>query len=139
MLFSPWYPTSTAWILTQKGTVIPRQSLRRLTADEISDSNEVEGLKRASFTADITAKLGDSVKLPLTPLPDWIEPDWNSESYGDDSTTEHELSRLISLKIWRIHFDDAARTLEVTTQRIRQIPDSSLSRNASTNDRAVQY
>ena len=36
-------------------------------------------------------------------------------------------------------FDDAARTLEVTTQRIRQNPDSSLSRNASTNDRAVRY
>jgi hypothetical protein len=67
------------WILTQKGTVIPRQSLRRLTADEKSDSNEVEELKRASFTADITAKLGDSVKLPPTPLPDWTELDWNDE------------------------------------------------------------
>ena len=36
-------------------------------------------------------------------------------------------------------FDDAARTLEVTTQRIRQNPDSSLSHNASTNDSAVGY
>ena len=36
-------------------------------------------------------------------------------------------------------FDDTARTLEVTTQRIRQNPDSSLSRNASTHDRAVRY
>ena len=43
------------------------------------------------------------------------------------------------VKIWRIHYDDAARTLEVTTQRIRQDPDSSLSRNARTNDRAVRY
>jgi hypothetical protein len=61
-----------------------------LTADERSDSNEVEGLKRASFTADITAKLGDSVKLPSTPMPDWTEPDWNDEPYGDDTTPEHE-------------------------------------------------
>ena len=28
------------------------------------------------------------------------------------------------VKIWRIPYDDAARTLEVTTQRIRQDPDS---------------
>ena len=42
-------------------------------------------------------------------------------------------------KIWRIPFDDAVRTLEVTTQLIRQDPDSSLSRNASTNDRAIRY
>ena len=68
------------WILTQKGTVIPRRSIRRfLTADERSDSNEVEAQKRVSFNADITAKLGDSVKLPLNPLPDWVEPDWYSE------------------------------------------------------------
>ena len=42
-------------------------------------------------------------------------------------------------KIWNIPFADAARTLDVTTQLIRQDPDSSLSRNASTNDRAVRY
>jgi hypothetical protein len=76
--------------LTQKGTVIPRRSIRRLTADERSDSNEVEAQKRASFTADITAKLGDSVKIPSTPLPDWVEPDWDSEPYGDDTFPEHE-------------------------------------------------
>jgi hypothetical protein len=78
------------WILTQKGTVIPRRSIRRLTADERSDSNEVEAQKRVSFNADITAKLGDSVKLPSNPLPDWVEPDWDSEPYGDDTTSEHE-------------------------------------------------
>jgi hypothetical protein len=61
-----------------------------LTADERSDSNEVETQKRVSFNADITAKLGDSVKLPSNPLPDWVEPDWDSEPYGDDTTSEHE-------------------------------------------------
>lgn len=40
-------------------------------------------------------------------------------------------------KIRRIPFDDAVTTLEETTQLIKQSPDSSLSRNANTNDRAV--
>ena len=30
------------------------------------------------------------VKLPSNPLPDWVEPDWDSEPYGDDTTSEHE-------------------------------------------------
>ena len=30
------------WVLTQLEAVIPRQSLRQLTANELSDSNEVE-------------------------------------------------------------------------------------------------
>ena len=30
--------------------------------------------------------LGDSIKLPTTPLPDMEEPDWNAEPYGDDET-----------------------------------------------------
>ena len=34
------------------------------------------------------AKLGDSVKLSSTPLPDMVEPDWDSEPYGDGSTPE---------------------------------------------------
>ena len=80
------------WVLTQKGTVIPCQSICRLTADKCSDSNEIEAGKRASFTTAITAKLGDSVTLPSTPLPTWEEPewDWDSEPYGDDSTPEHK-------------------------------------------------
>ena len=42
-------------------------------------------------------------------------------------------------KIWRIPYDNAARTLEVTTQRIQQDPDSSLSHNARTNNWAFRY
>ena len=56
------------WVLNQQGKVIPRRSLRRLTKDEQSQSNEVEAaIKRAAFNADITSKLGDSIKLPTTP------------------------------------------------------------------------
>ncbi len=42
-------------------------------------------------------------------------------------------------KIWRIPFDDAVKTLEMTTQLIQQSPNSKLSRNAGTNDMAVWY
>ena len=42
-------------------------------------------------------------------------------------------------KVWRIPHEDAARTLQVTTQRLRHDADSSLSRNFGTNDRAVRY
>ncbi len=61
-----------------------------MTADERSDSNEVEAAKPVSFNADITAKLGDSVKLHSTPLPDWVKPEWASEPYSDNTTPEHE-------------------------------------------------
>ena len=43
------------------------------------------------------------------------------------------------LKIWWNPFEDAVKTLAMTTQLIQQNPDSLLSRNAGTNDRAVRY
>ena len=42
-------------------------------------------------------------------------------------------------KIWRIPFDDDVKTLAMTTQLIQQSPNSTLSRSAGTNDRAVWY
>jgi hypothetical protein len=42
-------------------------------------------------------------------------------------------------KVWMIPHDEAARTLKVTSQRLRTDIDSSLSRNFGTNDRAVRY
>ena len=42
-------------------------------------------------------------------------------------------------KVWCIPHDEAAQTLKVTTQSLRHDPDSSLSRNVGTNDRAVRY
>jgi hypothetical protein len=42
-------------------------------------------------------------------------------------------------KVWCIPHDDAACTLGVMTQSLRHDPDSSLSRNVGTNDRAVRY
>ncbi len=42
-------------------------------------------------------------------------------------------------KVWMIPHDEAARTLQVTSQRLRTDIDSSLSRNSETNDRTVRY
>ena len=42
-------------------------------------------------------------------------------------------------KVWCIPHDEAAQTLKVTTQSLRHDPDSSLSRNVGTNNRAVRY
>ena len=42
-------------------------------------------------------------------------------------------------KVWRIGHDDAARTLDATTQLIHRDPGTTLSRNYGTNDRAIRY
>jgi hypothetical protein len=42
-------------------------------------------------------------------------------------------------KVWCIPHDEAAQTLKVTTQSLQHDPDSSLSRNVGTNNRAVRY
>ena len=78
------------WILTQRGTVIPCRLIPWMTKDERSESNEVEATKRAAFNTNITANLGDFVKLPSTPLPSMVVPDWNAEPYGDDETPTNE-------------------------------------------------
>ena len=72
------------WILTQKGTVIPRRLICRLTLDEYSVLNEVEMAKRTVFNLDTTSKLGDSIKLPSLDLPEFVEQNWDAEPYDDD-------------------------------------------------------
>jgi len=62
------------------------RTIRRLTADERSESNEVEAAKWAAFTANITRKFGDLVMLPSTPLPKMKEPDWDDEPYEDNES-----------------------------------------------------
>jgi hypothetical protein len=76
------------WILTQKSTVIPWRTIRRLTFDEYSVSNEVELAKRTAFNADVREKLGDSIKLPSTRLPKFVQQDWDAEPYDDDEVNK---------------------------------------------------
>ena len=40
--------------------------------------------KRTVFNLDITSKLGDSIKLPSSALPEFVEQDWDAEPYDDD-------------------------------------------------------
>ena len=72
------------WILTHKGTVIPRRSICRLTLDEYSELNEVEMAKWSVFNLDINSKLGDSINLPLMTLPEFVGQDWDAEPFADD-------------------------------------------------------
>ena len=50
-------------ILQANGQIVPRRTLRRLTAHEKAASNEVESRKRATFDAQIRDRFGDSMKL----------------------------------------------------------------------------
>ena len=73
------------WVLKENGRVVPRRTLRRLTQAESVPSNEVESTKRATYNASITRILGDSVAVPVGPLPDPQEEDpYDLEPYGDD-------------------------------------------------------
>ncbi len=54
-------------ILTSKGTIVPRRTLRPLSDDEVN--SEPERRKRLTFDNAITSKLGDSLTKPQQPLP----------------------------------------------------------------------
>ena len=67
-------------VLTSKGTIIPRRTLRKLTRAELY--YEVEKRKRDIFDGVVTSKLGSSISFPTKPLPrdhvpyaDDVEPD----------------------------------------------------------------
>ena len=76
-------------ILTSKGSVVPRQSLRKLSQDELISESEKE--KRSSFTAAVKAKLGDSVTKPSKPMPPDFIPysDGNLDPPVDDYEEDH--------------------------------------------------
>lgn len=59
----------TMWVLKQNGKVVPRRTLKALTAEQMAPSNEVEAQKRADFDASIREKLGDSFTLPPNGMP----------------------------------------------------------------------
>ena len=54
-------------VLTGKGTIVPRRTIRKLTTPELH--SETEKRKRQLFDDLIRKKLGDSVKYPTRPLP----------------------------------------------------------------------
>jgi hypothetical protein len=64
-------------ILTAKGTIVPRRTVRRLSQDELISESEKD--KRSAFNAAIKSKLGDSVTKPSKPA----SPDFVPYSDGD--------------------------------------------------------
>ena len=54
------------WVLNEKGSVLPQQTLRHLTKQELLSNTEMT--KRSHFDEAIKAKLGDSLNHPPTPL-----------------------------------------------------------------------
>jgi len=61
------------WVLNEKGNVLPQQTLRHLTKQELLSNTEMA--KRSNFDEAIKAKLGDSMNPPPTPL------DHNGENF----------------------------------------------------------
>jgi hypothetical protein len=55
-------------VLTARGTIVPRRTLRKITKSELHNSSEKR--KRNIFDDLIRKKLGDSMSLPSKPLPD---------------------------------------------------------------------
>ena len=54
----------TQWILKQNGQIVPRRTVRRLTAEETVRDSEI--LKRKNFDESIKLQFGDSVSIPAT-------------------------------------------------------------------------
>ena len=55
----------TQWVLMKNGQVVPWRTLRKLTAEQLKPSNEIEQQKHAVFDADIRRILGDQFSLPV--------------------------------------------------------------------------
>ena len=82
----------TNWVLTIKGTVIPRRTIRPLTPGELAVTNIAEVEKRAQFTAAIRSKLGNSLTLPdsKTSFPT-LKDEFELDLYEDDEFTPVEI------------------------------------------------
>jgi len=72
------------WVLTRNGTVIPRRTLRPLTAGEMSVTNVAEVEKQTEFTSAIRRKLGDSINLPTVSKFPTVKDKFELDLYEDD-------------------------------------------------------
>ena len=55
------------WVLKSNGQIVPRQTMRKLTADKLVRESEVK--KHADLTDAINKKYGDSLSLPDSSIP----------------------------------------------------------------------
>ena len=73
------------------GGMIPRRTIRKLTSEMLTPSNEVEKAKRDAFDIDIRRKLGDSFSPPV----DALQPENSKENptydyYGEETFLKDE-------------------------------------------------
>ena len=54
----------TQWCLKSNGKVVPRRTVKRLTAEQLAPYNAVEIAEPTAFDTNISSKLGDSFSLP---------------------------------------------------------------------------
>ena len=54
----------TKWRLKSNGKVVPRRTVKCLTAEQLAPPNAVEIAKRIAFDTNIRRKLGDSFSIP---------------------------------------------------------------------------
>ena len=81
------------WILTSKGTVVPRRSCRRLTQLELDSDSEKK--RRDLYDKIISSKLGDCLRLPPTPSDRPKASDTNAHSYDSRNSDEEEPRDLV--------------------------------------------
>ena len=81
----------TNWVLAISGNVIPRRTLRPLTAAERSVTNIAELEKRSEFTAAIRSKLGNSLTLPTESTFPTIKDEFELDLYKDDEFTPMDI------------------------------------------------
>ena len=82
------------------GGVVPRRTVRKLTSEMLSSSNEVEKTKRDAFDIDIRRKLGDSFSPPV----DALQPENSKEHptydyYGEEPFLDDEEFRTSKIPV----------------------------------------
>jgi hypothetical protein len=82
----------TQWILRADGKVLPRQTCRPLTAEELG--SDTEKVKRDAFVLNIKRTLGDSVNLPPDPL-DQSPDDHVFDQVFDEYEDDEEKARIL--------------------------------------------
>ena len=63
----------TQWIINYNENIIPRRTVKKLMAENLSPINEVEKSKRRTFDKKFVSILGDSIDLPpVAPDPKFL-------------------------------------------------------------------
>ena len=89
------------WILRVNGRVIPRQTVRPLTIEELASQTEVN--KRAAFDLAIKRKLGNSIAAPEEPNDDFES--FNEDEHTMPETDGEDYDNLVNVEVLLPHQD----------------------------------